>query len=161
MELVTFWALAIVGIVAAVVATRVRNVMYAALSFAAFLVANGFLLILMGADFLGVAQLFVYAGGVAVLLVFGLLLTPRLRASEAPSRLLMGTGAIGAFLLLAILLIAILSLPVAGEQVPDVSPEQIGRALLDRYLLPFELISLVLLVALVGGIVFVERGRRR
>ena len=119
----------------------------------AMLISVAGLYFLMGAYFLGVIQILVYVGGVAVLLVFGVMLTSRQMAPKLrPGRIEALWLTVVAAVLLAGLILTIVhgrwqgGAAVAGNSVAD-----IGRSLLGEFLGPFELASVLLLVALLGA----------
>ncbi|MGL4421503.1 MAG: NADH-quinone oxidoreductase subunit J family protein [Gemmataceae bacterium] len=127
------------------------------------LVAIAFLYLLLGAEFLGATQLIVYVGGTLVLLVFGTMLTAGGPFQRWPlprgQRVLLLAGAFGFFVLLAA---AVLSAPLPSS--PGTSSTTIGSIGLGflgmttentpartSYLLPFEVLSVHLLVVLIGA----------
>src|SRR2546421_3039490 len=143
-----------------------RNPFFSVLALVAHLVALALLFLLLNAEFIAAAQLVVYAGAVMVLYVF---VVAYVGGVEEPVR---GEGAIGrvgpvfAAALLAELTIAVVgsgldALDSRGAHVPAGfgSPGQIGKLLLEKFLIPFEAASFLLLVAAVGAIVLA--GRRR
>src|SRR5687767_11075392 len=119
---------------------------------------------LLGADFVALAQVVVYVGGILVLLVFGILLTGRVRGAlglESAPRAGYAIVA-GALLFLGLLL------AIGGTDFHETTPGEaapttpaIGRAFLDpeQYLVAFELVSVLLLAALVGAAYLVRRRR--
>jgi NADH-quinone oxidoreductase subunit J len=118
----------------------------------------------LGADFLGATQILLYVGGVTVLLLFAVMLTTRetTRVSLARNALMAPiVGWLGVTLWQAYTGVALVL--GAGGVVPTAEPEPttgaIGVALLerDRYLLPFEAVSVLLLVVLVGAVVVARR----
>lgn len=118
---------------------------------------------LLGANFLGAIQLIVYAGGILVLIVFGVMLTSRLpsqplRASRGE---LVGAGLV--CLALGLWLIRILTTTPwpagqAARKAPTVA--EFGRAFLSDYLVPFEVASVLLLVVMVGA-AYLARAQRK
>jgi NADH:ubiquinone oxidoreductase subunit 6 (subunit J) len=118
----------------------------------------------LGADFLGATQLLLYVGGVTVLLLFAVMLTTRDSQRIQLGRYVLGAllvGLLGAFLYQAFEGVAAV-IAETGAVVPaDPAPTApaIGNAFLDRaqYLLPFEAISVLLLVVLVGAVTLARR----
>ena len=117
------------------------------------LVAVAGLYFLMGAYFVGVIQILVYVGGVAVLLVFGVMLTSRQLAPKLrPGRGEVVWLAIVGFVLLEALTLSILHTRwQPNAMAPGNSVGEIGRNLLGEFLGPFELASVLLLVAMLGA----------
>jgi NADH-quinone oxidoreductase subunit J len=133
----------------------VRNVVYAALFLILSLLAVAAFYILLATEFLALVQILIYAGAVAILLLFVLMLT---RARDVPTALDGPQKPVAVVAGLALL--GLLVTAAAGTTWPrDVGTitrvpfESIGDALFRRWAVPFEVASLVLLVALVGAIV--------
>ena len=141
---------------ALLVVTR-RNIFHSAL----FLILSFFgvagLYVLLEAPFLAAVQLFVYVGGIAVLIVFAIMLTRRMTDPKiAPVNQQWWIAAVVAVALFAILGTVVLTgdWGEAAGSVPDDSIHVLGRTLLDPggFALPFEVASVLLLVALVGAV---------
>jgi NADH-quinone oxidoreductase subunit J len=133
----------------------VRNVVYAALFLLLTLLAVAAFYILLATEFLALVQILIYAGAVTILLLFVLMLT---RARDVPAALDGPQKPIAVVAGLALL--GLLVTAAAGTTWPrDVGTitrvpfESIGDALFRKWAVPFEVASLVLLVALVGAIV--------
>jgi NADH-quinone oxidoreductase subunit J len=164
---IVFWTLAILTIVSAVVAAMASRIVHAAFGLMSSLFGVAGLYALLGADFVAFAQVLVYVGGILVLLVFGILLTGRLRGSlglERPPRTWPAVLAGGLLFLGLALALSETTFPgtamTAGlPKEPTTAP--LGRALLDpgQYLFPFELVSVLLLAALVGAAYLARRKR--
>jgi NADH-quinone oxidoreductase subunit J len=158
---------------AAVLVVTVRNIIHAALWLIASFFAVGALYFLMEAEFLGVAQVLVYAGAISILILFAIMLTRD--TSGADDRqlnprwwvaLVVSAGLFGLLLVPTVLTAnwATVPPPQPGQAAGIASAREIGTAFMREYLLPFEVASILLLVALVGAIViaFEERdGERR
>jgi NADH-quinone oxidoreductase subunit J len=159
----TLTALVLVGAAVAALAPRIVHAAFALM--ACFFGVAG-LYALLGADFVALAQVIVYVGGILVLLVFGILLTGRLKGAlglETHSRVWPAVLA-GSLLFLG------LATALQGSRFPGSEAQPgpagattapLGRALLDpsQYLLPFELVSVLLLGALVGAAYLARRRR--
>ncbi len=140
------------------------NIVHAAFSLLVTLFGIAGLYVLLGADFIGVVQVIVYIGGILVLIIFGVMMTQRGKllplSIQLPGKVFGAvlTGAI----LVALLLAATRSLwPVApslGEAQP--TSAAIGDLLLGKYLIAFEVASVLLLAALVGAVLIVRRSVR-
>lgn len=160
-----FYALSALAVLASILAASAPKIVHAAFGLmAAFLGITG-LYFLLGADFVGLAQVIVYVGGILVLLVFGVLMTGKTRSTlgleEAP-QLGLATAVGGLFFLGMLLAIHGTDFhPRTAPADPTPTTAAIGRAFLDgnQYLLPFELASVLLLAALVGA-AFLARRRR-
>jgi len=140
------------------------NIVHAAFSLLVTLFGVAGLYALLGADFIAVIQVIVYIGGILVLIIFGVMMTQRAKflplSVQLPGKFL--GGLLTGLILAALVLAATKSLwPVAGalEEVEPTSAA-IGNLLLGKYLIPFEVASVLLLVALVGAVLIVRRSVR-
>lgn len=137
-----------------------RRILYSAFSLLGTLVGTAGLFILLSSDFIAVTQILIYVGGVVVLLIFAVMLTSRIgdvKISNMTVNYKVGIPIAGG---IAVFLISLLTSGVWKVREPEVYGsviQTIGNALLKEYLLPFEVISLVLLGALVGAVVIVRR----
>jgi len=154
-----FYLLAAVVVISAAGVALLRNILYSAFALLGTLAGVAGLYLYMGADFVGVVQLIIYVGGILVLLLFAVLLTNRIgevRISNASAGLLLGAPpAIALFALCA--RVAVHTPWPTTEAVPAPLTARLGEAFLHELLLPFELASLVLLMALVGAMVIARR----
>ncbi len=156
-----FWLFALVIVYSACVVVFGRNLVRA--GFALLFTFGGIaaLYFFLGADFLAVSQPMIYVGGILVLILFGLMFT-RIELGAAQEVLQRPTAAVVGFLIaLPLVVYALLSQdwPVRETQhgmQPTTAP--IGEQLLTNHLLPFEIASILLLVALVGAVTLTRRG---
>ena len=152
---------AAVAIGAAINVLAQRHVLYSALSLIVMLTAVSVLFVLLRADFLAVIQVIVYAGAIMVLFTFVIMLLNLPANEDGADRLrwLKFIGIpLGLFLLFLIgaTLWNVETAPGAGAPLVG-SPQAIGNSLFSDYLLPFELTSLLILIALVGAVVFAKK----
>jgi NADH-quinone oxidoreductase subunit J len=165
MEQVAFFAGAIGALGGAVAVIALRNPFYSVLALVVHLFALAGLFLLLHAEFVAAAQVVVYAGAVMVLYVF---VAAYVGGFEEPlwdaipgQRVLapLLAGALFIELSIAILGTSLKSLSSQGPTIPlgFGSPEAIGRLLLERFLIPFEAASLLLLIAAVGAVVLAAR----
>jgi len=121
---------------------------------------------MLAAEFLAVIQLIVYAGGTLVLIIFGVMLTGRdaFPASANRSRdLIIGVGVAGMIAWLLLMAIRLTSLATDGAQPLDAQAntvKAIGRAMLTTYLLPFEIMAVLLLVVMIAAAYMARRRTR-
>jgi len=152
---VIFYFIAAITVVAGVGVVGSRNVAYAALSLVFTLLAVAALYILLATEFLALVQVLLYAGGVAILLLFALMLTRARDLSQAldnaqkPLAVVAGLALLGVLVATAVLT----TWPREASEPALVGFETIGDSLFRTWVVPFEVASLVLLIALVGGIV--------
>jgi NADH-quinone oxidoreductase subunit J len=165
-EAIAFYTLAALILGFGVLVITARNTVHSIL----FLVANflfvAALYVLLGAQFLAVIQVIVYAGGIVVLYLFVVMLVNLKRPVEVyrdPHR----ESRLG-FVLASVLLVEIAAIAVYGSVRPALpaapaaaagtgNVEQVGWVLYTTYLVPFEVASVLLLVAMVGAIVLARR----
>jgi NAD(P)H-quinone oxidoreductase subunit 6 len=158
-----FYGLAALALGCGALVAFSRNMLHAALSLLGTLAGVAGLYLFLGADFLGIAQLLVYVGGILVLLLFAVLLTTRIGDVRASNTSL---GRWAAAPLAAAVAAGLVWLVAAGvrwpltEAVAAPTTARLGDAFLREYLLPFELASIVLLMALVGAMVIARRAVR-
>ncbi len=159
-ETLVFASLALLTVGSAAVVVLARSLISSAFALlGAFVGVTGFYL-LLGADFLAAAQLLIYVGGILVLLLFGVMLTHKLYDLDLRSEThQLAPALVAALALAAILLRLAFQAPWArtGARSPAPTTAEIGRLLLGRYLLPFEVTSILLLVALMGAALIVRR----
>ncbi len=168
-EVVLFAVLAFVAILAALVVISHRQPVYSALSLVVTMLCIAFLFLLLGSEFLWVIQITVYAGAVMVLFLFVIMLLD-LRREERPwrfpeNRLQVGLGVLLGVALLAELVVvaAAVRAPAARESVPPEvvaaggNTQMLGQLLYTEYVFPFEVTSVILLVAIVGAIVMSKK----
>jgi len=139
-------------------AVAARNLFRAALGLAVALFGVAILYLFLEAEFLAVAQILVYVGAILTLLVFGVMLTSRIADPAVPrwNRQAWAALALAAVLGLGLAhLLAHAPWAVHADSAPVKLPV-LGKTILSTYLLPFELLSVLLLGALVGAI-FIAR----
>jgi NADH:ubiquinone oxidoreductase subunit 6 (subunit J) len=157
LEPIAFWALAGLLLASALAVVLSKNLFHSVLYLALALTGTAGIFLTLDAEFLAAVQLLLYAGGVITIVVFAIVVTERLvgdRITQTSRHL--GAGAIVA----AAVLIAILWF-VARAALPDRRPpleadltRAIGQAVLTHFVLPFELLGVLFLVALLGATYF-------
>ena len=156
MEVLVFYILATVTLLSALGVVLLRNVLHSALLLGLCLAGVAGLFACLGADFLFASQLLIYVGGVAVLILFVVLLSgrgPELRLRQVNDHwfaaLLIGLATFGGMWRYIA--------PFAStraELPPKPTTARLGELLLRDLALPFELISLILIAALIGAVLF-------
>ena len=154
-----FYAVAAATLAGAWICVSARNLFRAAMGLALALFGVAALYFFLQAEFLAVTQLLVYVGAILTLIIFGVMLTQRIADPSVPRRNRQA-GAAGAVcaLLGAGLAWMLLRAPWrAAPPAPPVQLAELGETILSGYLLPFELLSVLLLGALVGAIVIARK----
>ena len=158
---IAFAIIAILTIAAAVAAMSLRNLIHCALAMAVAFGGIAMLYLQLDAQFVGFTQILVYIGAEAILIVFAVLLT---RGGEAPERSVFSASWIWGGLV-TVAVFATLAWAVEnsfasqGEPVAKVEAtvKQIGDALMTRFVLPLEVIGLLLTAAMIGAVIIAMR----
>ena len=156
-----FGASAALALVGAVFAVGLKNIFHNILGFAMALVGVAGLFLTLGSDFLAIVLLLVYVGALGIALVYAVMLSQPLDTPRAPRSL---PKIAGAALLAAVVAMA-LWLVIRGAHFPpmqgvlEVTPQAMGRRLLSDYVLAFELISVLLVIAMMGAVMVARQDR--
>ena len=157
-SLVLFYVAGALTIAGALGVVLTRNIVYAAFALLASLVGVAGLFLLAFAEFLALVQLLIYGGTVVIVILFALLIT-RLEdfqhLSDHRQWPVAALVAISVFGLIAATVVATTVRTVERQNVPF---EALGDSLFTQWAIPFEVASLVLLVALIGAVVLVRTG---
>lgn len=159
-EPLVFTGLSALTITACALIAFSRNLVYSAFSLLGAFAGIAGLMILLGADFVGIIQILVYVGGILVLYLFAVLMTAGIGDVKLSNPMISVKIAVPALLLLLVLLGKLIySTTWFVVEAPQAQPTTaaIGQTLLKEYLLPFELISILLLAALVGAVAAARR----
>lgn len=149
-----FYVLSIITVGAAIGVVTVRNIFHAALLLVLTFVGVAGLYITLQADFIAAVQILVYAGAVAILLVFAIMLTHNLDEKASSSLLRWPALIMSTLVGLVIMGYAFATnWPVSSQQPIFNTTLELADALFNKYVLPFEVASILLLAAMVGAIV--------
>jgi NADH-quinone oxidoreductase subunit J len=153
----SFIILAILTVAGAVSAVSLRNLVHCALSLVLAFVGLAAFYLHLDAQFAGLAQILVYSGGVAILIVFAILLTRGTdAAAHTASKSSILSSAIVALAVFGVLSWAVLHGAAAQRALPPVPQatiRQVGEVLMNRFVLPLEVLALLLTVALIGAVI--------
>ena len=150
----TFWLIAAITVISAAFVVLNNQLVYSAVALLFTLFGVAGLYVFLWADFIAGVQLLVYVGGILVLIIFGIMLTNRISSVRISHKSVQqGVGGAGIIWLFIFLSIVILKTPWLNQTAmePASSVAQVGKLLLMKYLLPFEVISVLLLGALIGA----------
>lgn len=170
---VIFWLVVLLTAGSSVMVVTARNILHAAFSLCLAFLGVASIYVFLHADFIAAVQLIVYVGGILVLIMFAVMFSSNVvedTAEHRRSRLAMVAGGIAALALFAAVVmltqklggpLATMNKHVHDSYTPTVSvdPGQtgLGHVLLGQYLLPFEVVSVLLLAALIGAVVIVRK----
>lgn len=160
MNSVAFVFIAILTLAAALAAATLPKLVHAALCFALSFVGVALFYFWLGAEFVGLVQVFVYVGAVAVLIVFTILLTRRNAEHELAFH---WSGVVVALAVFAGLVWSIMKsggLSVAAQSMAPLTVKQIGELLMTDYVWPLQCVGLILTAALIGAMVLVMEEKR-
>ena len=157
---VLFLALAAVLVGSALLVVTMRDIIRCGLALIVAFAALAGIYVLLGAPLVAAAQVLVYIGAIAVLILFAIMLT---QTKAAPIRLVFQTQAVPAGIA-AVILALVIALAVSatgwGTTVTErlwTATDAVARLLFNEYVLPFEIVSVLLLAAVVGGIFLARR----
>lgn len=158
---IVFWVLAVVMAVAAVRVVTCRNVVHAALYLVGTLMGAGALYVLLLAEFVAWAQVLIYVGAIVVLMLFGLMLTRAPIGSanlDNNQRWLAALCAGALFAVMSWIMIdAFGGENIALADADGTKTRSVGEVIFSTYVLPFEVVSVLLLAALVGAVVIARK----
>ena len=159
-----FLILGVLTIVGAAAALTLRNLVHCVLALMLAFVGLAGLYLQLDAQFIGFAQILVYIGAVAILIVFAILLT---RGAESPSQSIVSPSwaisSVVSVVVFGILTWTIRSSVATRHSIPpqpEVTVKQIGNALMSRFALPLEVIGLLLTAALIGAVTIAMQDKR-
>lgn len=152
-----FVFIALIALVGAAGAVFLRQIVHCVLCLAVAFIGVSMLYLQLGAQFLGFAQILIYVGAVTILILFAILLTrnsgPNL--SESPFSTGYGIGLLISGVVFACLVWSVRQSPMirqAAAAETEVSVQKIGERLMTEYVLPLEVIALLLTVAMIGAV---------
>lgn len=158
---VVFWFLAVAMSVAALRVVTTRNVVHAALYLVGTLLGAAALYVLLLAEFVAWVQVLVYVGAIVVLMLFGLMLTRAPIGSanfDNNQRLLAAITSGALFLVTSVIMVdAFSGQEISFARQAGTTTATLGDVIFSAYVLPFEVVSVLLLAALVGAVVIARR----
>ncbi len=163
MNMAIFYILAIVAAVSGLLVVTLKNIFHSALFLVLTLFSIAGIYILLGAEFLAGVQVLIYVGAITILMIFAIMMTYQLSSKsirqvneQVPWAILI------VFMFFVMSLIAVMKTawPTVKSGLPENNTLELGRQLLSTYVIPFEVVSIVLLVALIGAIIISRRDRQ-
>ncbi|PGZ12886.1 NADH-quinone oxidoreductase subunit J [Bacillus cereus] len=162
-ELVAFFILSLTAIIGGILMLNLTKVMHMMLALVFTFLSIAGLYFLLSAEFVGVAQILIYSGAITIIMIFGIMLTKHDAESESSfsfRKLLIFLAVVvfGGVMYFAVNNIDFTNQNVQGSlPLHEQNTLQIGTLLYSKYVIPFELTSVILLVALVGAIVLAKK----
>jgi NADH-quinone oxidoreductase subunit J len=156
---VLVFVLAEVMLVAGLLTVTMRDIIRCGLAMIVCFLALAGIYVLLGAPLIGAAQVLIYIGAISVLILFAIMLT---QTKDAPASLVFQTQAVGAAVAAVVLaLIVVVAVgatdwPAVGERI-HTATDDLARLLFTEYVLPFEVVSVLLLAAVIGGVFLAKR----
>ena len=154
------WILASIMIISGLLVVTMRDIIRCGLAMIVCFGALAGIYVLMGAPLIGAAQVIVYIGAISVLILFAIMLT---QTKDAPARLVFQTQA-GPAAIAAIVIAIVIALSVAATEWPGIrdvriryETEAMSKFMFANFVLPFEIISVLLLAAVIGGVFLAKR----
>ena len=152
-----FWVLSVMLVGSALAVVLSKNLFHAVLWLALALTGTAGIFLLLNAEFLAAVQLLLYAGGIITIVVFAIVVTERL-VGERLSQTNRGvvSGALVAIALLVVIVNTLMQRELPSTPLPQLSDitRLMGEQVLTTFVLPFELLALLMLVAMLGAIYF-------
>jgi NADH-quinone oxidoreductase subunit J len=154
---IAFWVLAGLTIGSALGIVLVRNLIHAVVFLIISFMGLAGLYITLSADFIAIAQILIYVGAISILFLFAIVLTPRTERGNAEGILRLPALALSVLVAALLVYVAVdTEWKISDREGFDETATAIGEALLDKYILPFEIASILLLVAILGSIILVR-----
>ncbi|MFB6466218.1 NADH-quinone oxidoreductase subunit J [Cytobacillus sp. Hz8] len=163
-EFIAFMALALVAVIGGVLLINLTKVVHMVVALVFTFVSIAGIYILLSAEFVAAVQILIYSGAITIIMLFGIMLTRHNDEEEEKSglfkRILLFVGVL-VFGWAVYIGIYDLDLSPAASDLHVNNTEQIGVALYSKYIIPFELTSVVLLVALIGAIILAKKDDKK
>ncbi|PHA00298.1 NADH:ubiquinone oxidoreductase subunit J [Bacillus pseudomycoides] len=165
-ELVAFLALALLAMLGGVLMLNLTKVMHMMLALVFTFLSIAGLYFMLSAEFVGVVQILIYSGAITIIMIFGIMLTKHNDEEETRfgwRKLLVFLAVVvfGAVMYFAVNNVGFENRSVQdGVLLHEQNTLQIGELLYSKYIIPFELMSILLLVALVGAIVLAKKDEK-
>ncbi|RID88588.1 NADH-quinone oxidoreductase subunit J [Peribacillus asahii] len=159
-EMLAFLGLAFVAVLGGILLIQLTKVVHMVLALVFTFVSIAGIYLLLSAEFVAVVQILLYSGAITIVMLFGIMLTNNQKQEEEKGnrwrKILLLLGILG-FAFAVYIGIYNLDIPVQPTTLHEANTEQIGIALFSKFVIPFELMSVLLLVALVGAIVLAKK----
>ena len=154
-----FWILASIMVIAGLLVVTMKDIIRCGLAMIVCFGALAGIYVLMGAPLIGAAQVIVYIGAISVLILFAIMLT---QTKDAPTRLVfqtqVGPAAVASVVIAVVIALAVVATDwgASAERI-IAGANQVASVLFTDFVLPFEVVSVLLLAAVVGGVFLAKR----
>lgn len=159
-ELIAFFGLALVAILGGVLLITLTKVVHMVIALVFTFLSIAGIYMVLSAEFVAIVQILIYSGAITIVMLFGIMLTKH-QESDEPAKGGWGKfsllAAIAGFAVAVYLGIYNLDISVQPTALHEENTKQIGIELFSKYVIPFEVMSVLLLVALVGAIVLAKK----
>jgi NADH-quinone oxidoreductase subunit J len=161
---IVFYVFAAITVISAVGVVFSKNIVYAAFALLFTFFGVAALYVLLAADFIAITQILLYVGGILVLIIFGVMLTTRAYNVEIKRSAMQTLPAVIVVGIIGGTLVGIFTTtrwPLSHLMPYEETARPLGALLMTQFVLPFELASVLLLVALIGAVIIARRERKR
>jgi NADH:ubiquinone oxidoreductase subunit 6 (subunit J) len=155
-----FYVLAAIVVGSGVMVVSLKNIFHCALFLVLAFFAVAGIYVLLSAEFLAAVQVLIYVGAITILMIFAIMLTAKLynaQIRQSNEQVVLGIIVVATLLIATVAILGRTAWRLSDVTAQAQSTAGIGRALLTRYALPFEVVSVVLLTALIGAIVIARK----
>ncbi|WP_163099502.1 NADH-quinone oxidoreductase subunit J [Peribacillus alkalitolerans] len=159
-EFLAFISLSLVAVLGGILLINLTKVVHMVIALVFTFISVAGIYVMLSAEFVAVVQILIYSGAITIIMMFGIMLTKHDDESVEKTgifRKLVLMLAIAGFAFAVYMGIYNLEIPAQQTNLHENNTEQIGLALYSKYVIPFELTSVILLVALVGAIVLAKK----
>ena len=159
-QVVVFYILSGLIVGSAFMVVTLKNIFHSLLFLILCFFSIAGIYILLSAEFVAAVQVLIYVGAITVLLIFAIMLTAQLYSPsirQSNEQVIPGLLVVGALLVVTLSVLGRTSWRISTQGIEGQSTVSIGKALLTTYVLPFEVVSLVLLAALIGAIIIARK----
>lgn len=155
-----FYLLSFIIIISAIYVVSLKNIFHCALFLVLCLFSVAGIYIILEAEFLAAVQILIYVGAVSILMIFAIMLTSRLankKIAQSNNNVTVAIFVCAGFLLTSLGSFGYSVWKVVDSPLPENNTLTLGKLLMTDYVLPFEVVSIVLLAAMIGAIVLARR----
>ncbi|MCD6163412.1 MAG: NADH-quinone oxidoreductase subunit J [candidate division Zixibacteria bacterium] len=164
MNLAIFYVLAIMAGVSALMVVTLKNIFHSALFLVLTLFSVAGIYVLLGAEFLAGVQVLIYVGAITILMIFAIMLTYQINnksIKQVNEQVVPASLIVLIFFGMSLFTLFKTGWSVGDGSLPERNTFELGRQLLSTYVVPFEVVSIVLLVALIGAIIIARQDKQK